>query len=638
MRQVYENTESTDRQYAFKERLIDLGWSPDQIQIIDQDLGKSGADSKNRVGFQTLIADVANGIIGAIACIECSRLSRDSEDWSKLTRICALTNTLLIDTDGIYDPNRVNDSLLLGLKGTMSEFESHVIRERMQGGLMNKAERGELMIPVPIGYIYDDGQAVKDPDIEIQKAVELLFEIFRRKGSAFGIIEHYNSNNLKFPRKSGKFNEGDVEWVDLNYHTILYTLHNPIYAGVYCYGRTQRVWTPEGKKNKKMPREDWHVFIKDHHTRYISFEDFEANEQCLTENLPDTKLKKEKTPAREGPALLQGLVYCGKCGKPMVISYVYKRDQLIPNYMCNGDSRKTHGKICQSIVGYKIDKKISELIVSRLTPSAIDQAVCVQRELDSRQSETLSIFKMAVGRCEYKADAARKRYMSVDPDNRLVATQLEVSWNNALKDLDKAINEYEYQVDTVEKIRRERNFKLMENLSESFSQTFLSNDVSFKDKKRMIRYLIEDVTLLKTELKILIQIRFRGDTTQVIAIDAPVPASKLWNTNPDVVKFIDTAAENYYDTEIADMLNKEGYKSGKGFAFSKKIVRSLMRRYSIPNMKKRYINRGYISSSEKAALLGISRVYLQVLIKSGKYKGEYVCVNSNNDLLFPSKQ
>ena len=238
IRQVYENTESTMRQYALKDKLIDLGWSPDQIQIIDQDLGKSGTDSRDRTGFQMLVADVSNSLVGAIACIECSRLSRDSEDWLKLIKICSLTNTLLIDSDGIYDSNRINDNLLLGLKGTMSEFESHVIRERMQGGLMNKAERGELMIAIPVGYVYDDnGQTIKDPDIEIQKSVELFFEMFHRQGSANRIVGYYNNNHLKFPRKSGKFNEGDVKWIELDYSTALNTLHNPIYAGVYCLGR-----------------------------------------------------------------------------------------------------------------------------------------------------------------------------------------------------------------------------------------------------------------------------------------------------------------------------------------------------------------------------------------------------------------
>lgn len=636
VRQVYENNESTMRQYSLKQKLIDLGWPSEQIQIIDQDLGKSGTDSKDRDGFQTLVAEVSNSLVGAVACIECSRLSRDSEDWIKLTKFCAYTNTLLIDADGVYDPNNFNDRLLLGMKGTMSEAELHFLQERMFGGLMNKAKRGDLRRPIPIGYVYDEGQIIKDPDIEIQKAVELLFEVFRRQGSAHRIVEHYKNNHLKFPRKSGKgFGNGDAEWLALDYATTLRILHNPFYAGVYCYGRKQTMWTPEGKKPKKMLREDWHVFIKDHHASYISFEEFEANEQNITENRLDTKCKREKTPPREGPSLLQGLVYCGKCGCSMRVNYQYRAGQLAPIYRCDQELHNYRGKLCQSIPGLMIDRKISELLVERLTPDAIEQAISVQRELDNRQSETLTFFEMRVKRSEYEAELARKRYMSVDPDNRLVALQLEASWNKALKELDDARNEYAYQVEKVERIRKERDYQSIEYLPRSFSEAFLSRDVSFRDKKRMVRYLIEDVTLSKTEHKILIQIRFKGGTTQVIEMDAPLRADKLWVTDPDVVKFIDTAAENYCEEEIAALLNQAGYKSGKGFAFSNINVRSIMRLYSIPNKKKRYINRGYVTTAEKAAIMGISPFKLYKLINSGKYQGEYVRVNTKNELLFP---
>ena len=226
----------------------------------------------------------------------------------------------------------------------------------------------------------------------------------------------------------------------------------------------------------------------------------------------------------------------------MRVNYQYRAGQLSPIYRCDQELHNYRGKLCQSIPGLMIDRKISELLVKRLTPDAIKQAISVQRELDNRQSETLTFFQMRVNRSEYEAELARKRYMSVDPDNRLVALQLEASWNKVLKELDDARNEYAYQVETVERIRKERDYQSIEYLPSSFSEAFLSSDVSFRDKKRMVRYLIEDVTLSKTEQKILIKIRFKGDTTQVIEIDAPLRADKLWVTDPDVVKFIDTTA------------------------------------------------------------------------------------------------
>ena len=631
-RQVRENSESTLRQYSLVNRLVELGWPSEQINVIDQDLGTSGTDS-GRNGFQSLVADVSNGLVGAVACIECSRLSRDSEDWIRLTKFCAYTDTLLIDADGVYDPNNFNDRLLLGLKGTMSEAELHILQERMHGGLINKAERGDLMVPLPPGYIYDNGQIIKNPDLEVQKAVELLFEVFRRVGSACQVAQHYRDNRLEFPRRRGNGFDGDAEWCALDYATALRILHNPFYAGVYCYGKTRTIWTAEGSRGRKVPRGEWRVFIRDHHAQYISFEEFEANEQIIADNRMDAE--RERTPPREGPALLQGIVYCGKCGNSMVISYQQSADKLTPVYQCSRDHIQHRGDMCQIIPGKNIDQKISEILVAKLTPEAIEQAVCVQKELDNRQAQTLTFFQIRVDRCEYEAGLARKRYMSVDPDNRLVALQLEASWNKTLAELENAKNELVYQDEAVKKSKKERDYLSLKYLSQSFSETFLSDAVSYRDKKRIVRYLIEDVTLLRESEKILIQVRFKGNTTQVIEIDATLPAYKLWATDPEVVRFIDAAAESYCDEEIAGLLNKDGYTTGKGFAFTKASVRSVMSRYSIPNMKKRYMDRGYITVADKASAMGIWPGSLHYWIHSGKYQGEYIIVNTKNEILFP---
>jgi len=635
-RQVRENSESTLRQYNLADKLIDLGWPPEHVQVIDQDLGTSGADS-SRTGFQTLVADVSNGLVGAVACLECSRLSRDSEDWIRLTKFCAFTNTLLIDADGVYDPNNFNDRLLLGLKGTMNEAELHILQGRMRDALISKAERGELRRPLPIGYVYDGKQAIKDPDIEIQKAVETVFEVFRRQGAACRVVEHYRSNRLKFPRKCGcGYYNGDIEWLPLDYGTTLRLLHNPFYAGVYYYGRTQTVWTPKRKKPQRMPVEDWHAIVKDHHAAYITFEEFEANEQTIAANRIDLKSKRSRTPPREGPSLLQGLVYCGKCGCSMHVNYQYHAGQLAPVYRCDKELHDYQEKLCQSIQGYYIDQKISELLVARLTPEAVEQAVSVQKELDNRRSESLTFFQLRVDRSEYEVRLARKRYMSVDPENRLVALQLETSWNKAIKELDDARAEYAYQTEVAERLKKERDYSSVEDLPRSFSEAFLSDDVSYRDKKRMVRYLIEDVTLLKSDGKILIQIRFKGNTTQVIEMDAPINSFKKLATNPAVIQYIDAAAEDHCNTEIAEMLNQEGYKSGRGQVFSKHTVRGLMRLYSIPSKKERYMDRGYITAPEKAVIMGVSHAHLHQLVKSGKYNGEYVRVNTKNEVLFPT--
>lgn len=635
-RQVLENNESTMRQYNLKQKLVDLGWPPEQVRVIDQDLGKSGAGSKDREGFQMLVAEVSNGFAGAVACLECSRLSRDSEDWIRLMKFCAYTNTLLIDADGVYDPNNFNDSLLLGLKGTMSEAELHFLKERMRGGLMSKAGRGELRTPIPIGYVHDGGQVIKDPDIEVQKAVELVFEVFRRQGSASRVVAHFRDSHLKFPRKPGcGFGNGAAEWIALDYCAALRLLHNPFYAGTYYYGRSQIVWSPEGKRPVKMPCEEWHASIRDHHEPYISYDEYENNERTIAGNRLDTKGKNNGSPPREGPSLLQGLVYCGKCGRSMRVNYQFYGGRLAPVYRCEHELYKYRERLCQSIQGLLIDEKISELLLERLTDETIKQATNVQKELDGRQSETLVFFKMRVSKCEYEADLARKRYMNVDPENRLVALNLEAAWNRSLKELDDAGNEYAKQAAAVEAARKERDYSLMEDLPQNFRKAFMSDDVSYRDKKRIVRHLIEDVTLLKAEQKILIQIRFKGGTSQVIEMDAPINSFKKMTTDEAVIKFIDKAAESHCDHEIADLLNDEGYKSGRGDIFSRDTVRGLMSLYSIPSKKKRYISRGYVSAKVKAATMGVSHAYLCQLIQSGKYHGEYVVVNKKNEILFP---
>ena len=640
VRQVYENNESTMRQYALKDRLVALGWPAEKVITIDQDLGKSGAESKARSGFQALVGEVSNNLVGAVACIECSRLSRSSADWSRLTQFCAYTNTLLIDADGIYDPNDFNDRLLLGLKATMSEAELHFLQERMRGGLMNKAKRGELKRPIPIGYMYDDDRVTKDPDIEIQNAVGMLFDAFRRMGSAHGVVEYFKFRGYKFPYKVGKgFCRGEeVEWVNLELGHVLNVLHNPWYAGVYSYGKTQTVWTPEGKKAKAMPREDWHVFIRDHHASYILFEEFEANERTLKENATFRKGDDENTPPREGPALIQGLVWCGKCGNRMTVRYKQQSGRQVPYYMCQKTAVHSADKVCQNIHGQAVDEKITALLLSRLTPEVVGQAVMVQKELDKRQDEAMNYYQMRVDKCRYETELARRRFMNVDPDNRLVALELESSWNIKLRDLDNAREEYDRQAEKAERERIARDYSLTDGLDERFSEAFRSDSVRWKDKKRMARYLIEDVTLKRVGQSVHIQIRYRGHTTQSVAVDSPKRSHENWTTAPEVVGFIDRSAENHFVEDIASLLCKQGFASGKGRPFTANIVKRIMYAYSIPNMKERYLDRGYVTSVVKAASLGISTTALMWQVRSGKYCGEYVRVNSKNECVFPPGQ
>lgn len=640
LRQVQENTESTLRQYALREKLMSFGWDHSLIEIIDCDLGHSGKTSEDRDGFKELVANVANGMAGAVACIEASRLSRSSSDWGRLVEYCAMTDTLLIDADGVYNPNDFNDRLLLGLKGTMSEAELHFLKERMRGGLMNKAKRGELKKPLPIGYLYDEcGRIVKDSDIQIREAIDLFFCTFRIVKTAHGMMDYYKKRGYQFPHRIHKgFRKGEVIWMDLANSRVLDTLHNPTYAGVYHYGENQTVWTKDGRKSRPMKREDWHVFLKDHHDGYISYEDFEWNERLLESNrqawgVTDGK----KTPPREGAALIQGIVLCGKCGSRMTIRYAQQQKGMLvrntPIYMCQRKSIETGVGVCQSIVGANIDHKLSDIVKERLTPEAIRVSVEVQKEVNRRKGEQSRYFQLQVEKAKYEADLARRRFMGVDPDNRLVALELESAWNLRLSQLQEAEKKYEEEC---RKHQYPDDAGLEESvlgLSEKFHKIWDAAELKAEDKKRIVRYLIEDVTLLKKEETTMMQIRFRGGTTEEAEVPNALPSYKLWQTSDAILDTLRKEGTNHTFKELAAMLNKSGYRSGKGRPFDGRIVAYVMREYGISTKKDKYLSLGYLTTKEMAEKMGIGPCSLRKRIEAGTYDGEVVRA-TDGDLLF----
>lgn len=358
------NTESTLRQYALKERLNRLGWDDCMIEIIDCDLGRSGAEATGRNGFRQMLADVGEGNVGAIASIECSRLSRSSGDWGRLMEICALRGTVLIDDDGIYDPNDFNVRLLLGLKGTMSEAELHFLRERMRGGAVNKAKRGELRCLLPVGYLYDEaGRIVKDSDIQIQNAVTLFFESFRICGSAHRLAVHYGEKGYLFPvNRNGGFGKPDIRWDILTPVRAVKVLHSPAYAGVYSYRRNQIKNTAKGRKLRSVSEEQWISNIEGHHEAYISLEEYRANIALLRSN----HTGRGASPPRKGNALLQGTVICSRCGGKMFVNYSTRGYH---QYSCNNilKGEPYSSKYCLSVSGREVDAAVSEVILQRLT-------------------------------------------------------------------------------------------------------------------------------------------------------------------------------------------------------------------------------------------------------------------------------
>ncbi|WP_245272857.1 recombinase family protein [Microvirga lotononidis] len=387
LRQVAEHGASTQRQYGLRGRAIAAGWPAERIRVIDRDLGKSGSSAATRDGFQELVSEVALGKAGIVMGLEVSRLARNSADWHRLIELCALTATLILDEDGIYDPAEFNDRLLLGLKGTMSEAELHILKARMRGGQLNKARRGELEMAPPVGLVYrPDGGLDLDPDAEVQGALRLVFETFARTGSAMRTVRFFQEQNLLFPRRLRKGpNKGELLWAPPQHARILQVLHNPRYAGAFVYGRTRTRHRPEGgAATIRVPRAEWQFVIPNLHPGYISWECFEANQLRLADNARAFGGERLSGPAREGPALLQGRVLCGLCGSRMGVRYQQEHGCSVPVYICQETLVRRGGAVCQTIPGKVVDPAIGALLVELMTPMTLEVTLAVQQELEAR--------------------------------------------------------------------------------------------------------------------------------------------------------------------------------------------------------------------------------------------------------------
>ena len=445
-RQVFEHGESTRRQYALRERAVALGWPTESVIVIDGDQGLSGADS-DREGFQRLVADVGMGRAGIVLGLEVSRLARNSAEWHRLVEICALSETLIMDEDGVYDPGDFNDRLLLGLKGTMSEAELHMMRMRLRGGLLNKARRGALKVALPVGLVYDPlDQVVLDPDEQVQHSLRLLFDTFTRTGSARATVKHFREEKLSFPhRPRGGPHMGELRWKPLTTSRVLNMLHNPRYAGAFAYGRSRSRRRPGGGvEHRLVAREEWTVLLRDAHPGYITWERFEQNERQLRDNAQSYGAERRGAP-REELALLQGLATCGVCGRNMTVRYHTRKRRQYPYYMCDRESIETASAKCQSIAGAAIDRAVGELLVELITPVTLEVALQVQDELAARAGEADLWRAQRVQRAREEADLARQRFMQTHPDNRMVADVLEAEWNAKLRALDEAQHELEHR-------------------------------------------------------------------------------------------------------------------------------------------------------------------------------------------------
>jgi len=592
MAQVYHHQESTQRQYALKERALELGWPPDQIRVLDADLGQSGSQMNHRQDFKTLVADVSLEKVGAVFALEASRLSRCCSDWHRLLEICSLTGTLIVDAEGCYDPADFNDQLLLGLKGTLSQAELHFIRARLQGGKRNKAQRGELRFPLPVGYVYGDepGSVLLDPDAEVQNAVRLVFTLFRQTGSAYGVVRYFLQHHLNFPRRAygGAWN-GKIIWGKLAHGRVLSLLSNPSYAGAYVFGRYRGVKSisAEGQvqtRTQLQPIDSWQVLIREHHSGYIRWDDYLENQQMLERNQTNQPEQCTSGAAREGHALLQSLLLCGHCGRRLSPRYT-GHGGLHPVYECTRRQTDTHYSAeCVRIQAGLIDQAVSDRVLEILRPDQIEIALRAVKELERRSQAVDQQWRMRIERLEYQSQLAQRRYEEVDPSNRLVAGTLERRWNEALEQLQTAHAEREQS-------RKEQGLQMtveqtaqLRALAEDLPRLWKSPTTSAQDRKRMLRLLIKDITVEKqpVQRKAVLHIRWQGGAVEDRSVDLPLPAPDRVRYPEALVNRVRSLAASMTDAQITATLNEENLLSAKGKRFSPTMVKWMRYRYDIP--------------------------------------------------------
>jgi DNA invertase Pin-like site-specific DNA recombinase len=606
LRQVLENTESTERQYALKQRALALGWGREQLVVVDNDLGQSGASSEEREGFQRLVRDVGMGRAGIVMGLEVSRLARNNADWHRLLEICALTDTLILDEDGIYDPAHFNDRLLLGLKGTMSEAELHLLRARLIGGMMNKARRGELRCRLPMGFVYDGAERViLDPDSQVQGAVRLFFETFRRVGSATATVKAFREQQLRFPRRiTHGPRKGEVIWGELAHHRALWLLHHPRYAGAFCYGRSRQRKHGE-LRYKRLPREEWIALVRDAHPGYITWDEFEGNLERLRQNAAAHGEERRRSPPREGPALLQGLVICAQCGNRMSVRYDHRNGKSVPYYTCQREGIEQAKPICQSVPGAGIDRAIGALVVEALTPLTVEVTLAIHQELQARFEQADQLRHKAVERAQYEADLARRRYMQVEPENRLVADSLEAEWNEKLRAVVEAQERYERQRAAERLLVDDEQRAQIMALADDFPALWNDPATPDRERKRMLRLLIEDVTLHKGN-EIVTHVRFRGGTTQTIRLPRPLPIGELRRHSAKLVAAVDRLIDDHTDNAIAAILNARGMRSCDGGELHRLMIRNIRLAYGLKSRYERLREAGYLSAEEIAQRFDIA--------------------------------
>jgi DNA invertase Pin-like site-specific DNA recombinase len=614
LEQVRHHQESRRRQYDLAAHARALGWR--EITVIDEDLGKSGATAANRAGFQRLVAEVTLGRVGAVVGLEVSRLARNNRDWYQLLDLCGLLNTLIIDAEGIYDPRQLNDRLLLGLKGTMSEAELGWLRQRAHEARAAKARRGELIISLPVGYVQTrDGRIEKHPDQRVQAAVKLLFDKFAALGSARQVLLWMHQERVTLPVIGRDPVWGDrLTWRVPHYTSILNVLQNPLYAGAYAFGRTETrtrvvAGAPHKTRGHHRARRDWGVLLRDHHEGYIAWDTYEHNQHLLAENA-QMKGQMAAGAVRRGRSLLAGLLRCAACGRRLHVTY----SSGVPRYVCRHNH---HGGCGLAFGGLRVEAAIERELLRVLTPGAIEAALAGADQATEEAAMTRHTLELELREAQYEAGRAQRQYDAVDPEHRLVAGTLEQRWNAALERV--ATLEGRLASRAVARPPDVPDCPTLLALARDFPRVWADPATDSRIKKRVIRLVIHDILVaLATEQTLDVLIHWAGGKHTRVRVRRNRPGEHRRCTAREVIEVVRDLARRLPDAQIARILNRLGYRTGAGNTWTQQRVISLRHAHDIPVFTLEPDGAATLTIEQAARVLGVSTTTVRRLIVTGR--------------------
>lgn len=621
--QLTHNHESRRFQYAMEQRVRDLGWQ--RTEVIDEDQGRSAATTIGRTGFQRMVAEVCLGKIGAVAAVEVSRFARNNRDWHQMIEMCSLVDTLLIDHEGIYDPRRPNDRLLLGLKGSMSEYELDLLRQRSLEARWAKARRGELVIQAPVGFLKTaDQQLEKDPDLRIQHVIELIFTKFFELGSARRVALWLIEHGIEVPAKRQGAAGWETWWRRPAYRNVISLLKEPTYAGAYAYGRTEaRTQVRNGaihKRRVRKPLEKWTVLIPDHHDGYISWEQFQRIQTMLEDNASGFQTPRRRGAPKRGAALLAGLLRCQRCGRKLMVAYSGKH-AAIPRYQCHRGRLDTLEEKCLSFGGASADSAVSKELLQVVQPGAIEAAMLAETQAHESRDQRVRALTLEMDAARYSAERAGRQFEASDPENRLVTAELERRWNAALQ----KVHDLEAKVEK-ERLREPTacpGLAALGNLAIDLEAVWSSGETDVRLKKRLLRALIEEILVEVDEERCEVEllIHWKGGLHSRQRIPRRRRGQGGPRTSTDVIDAVRQLARLCKDKAIAGYLNRNGHLTARGHRWSRMSVTSLRTRQSIP-VYSRETQRaeGWMNLTQAASHLGIASRTLRRAVEQGEIK------------------